>query len=70
VTGLEKKLEGKQVMRNVNKPIGMSDLKVTELYFQQLDDADVMGLYRVYEEDFKMFGYRYQYGSVGLPVWP
>ena len=54
--------------RNVNRPAGMDDAKVTEVYFQQLDDADLMALYAIYSDDFKMFGYEYARGSLSFPV--
>ena len=54
--------------RNVNRPAGMDDAKVTEVYFQQLDDADLVSLYAIYADDFKMFGYEYARGTLSFPV--
>ena len=66
--GLYRKLGNGTEERNVNRPAGMDDAKVTELYFQQLDDADVVALYAIYADDFKMFGYEYERGSLKFPV--
>ena len=52
----------------MNRPPGMDDAKVTEVYFQQLDDADLVALYAIYADDFKMFGYVYARGSLSFPV--
>ena len=68
VTGLSQKLGNISEERNVNRPMGMDDAKVTEVYFQQLDDADLLGLYAIYAEDFKMFGYEYRRGSLSFPM--
>ena len=52
----------------MNRPAGMDDAKVTEVYFQQLDDADLVALNAIYSDDFKMFGYEYARGSLSFPV--
>ncbi len=72
VVGLEKRLggAGASEKRNVNRPTGMSDHEVTELYFKQIDEEDILALYRIYEDDFKMFGYRYESGDFRFPLWP
>ena len=46
----------------------MDDARVTEVYFKQLDDADLVALYAIYADDFKMFGYEYERGSLSFPV--
>ena len=67
-TGLNRKLGSGSEERNVNRPPGMDDAKVTEVYFQQLDDKDLVALYAIYADDFKMFGYEYARGSLSFPV--
>ena len=69
VTGLSQKLGSGSEERNVNRPAGMDDAKVTAVYFQQLDDDDLLALYAIYAEDFKMFGYEYRRGSLSFPIW-
>ena len=54
--------------RNVNRPTGMDDAKVTEVYFKQLDDADLVALHAIYADDFRMFGYEYTRGPLMFPV--
>ena len=65
---LYRKLGSGTEERNVNRPAGMDDARVTEVYFKQLDDADLVALYAIYADDFKMFGYEYERGSLSFPV--
>ena len=53
--------------RNVNKAKDLSDKELVEVYFEQLSTEDVEGLFRVYEEDFRMFGYAFHYRNM---TWP
>ena len=46
----------------------MDDAKVTEVYFKQLDDADLVALHAIYADDFRMFGYEYRRGPLMIPV--
>ena len=46
---------------------GMKHEDLTALYFSQLSDIDVNALYKIYEEDFNMFGYTYRHGERSYP---
>ena len=41
------------------KGVGMTDEQVLDLYFQQLSQEDIKGLYEKYRHDFKLFGYKF-----------
>ena len=47
---------------------GMDNAKVTEVYFKQLDDADLVALHAIYADDFRMFGYESKRGSLTFPM--
>ena len=49
-----------------NRLAGM-DAKVTEVYFKQLDDTDLVALHTIYANDFRMFGYEYKRGLLTFP---
>ena len=55
-----------QARRNAHKD-SMSAEDLTALYFQQLDEKDVMDLFRVYKYDFLLFGYSFTYGGKRFP---
>ena len=52
---------------NSLSPDELSPDQLTQLYFSQLSTEEVMGLYRVYEEDFLMFGYNFNFGGEEFP---
>ena len=35
-------------------------------YFDLLDDDEILSLYKIYENDFKMFGYTFQFRGLRL----
>ena len=37
----------------------MSAEEIASLYFQQLNSEEIQSLYKIYENDFKLFGYGY-----------
>lgn len=45
--------------------IGSSNL--TDAYFDMLDKEDVTALYKIYEPDFKMFGYTFSFKGLSFP---
>ena len=47
-----------QLNLNQNKEYtSMSSKEITEMYLQQLNNEEVLALHKVYENDFKLFGY-------------
>ena len=38
-------------------------------YFDLLDDDEILSLYSIYENDFKMFGYTFQFRGLRLNLW-
>lgn len=46
---------------------GMKYDDLTKKYFEQLDDRDIMDLYKIYEHDFKLFGYEFSFRNITLP---
>ncbi len=49
-------------------PTGLKHEDLTKKYFEQLSDSDVMALYKIYEYDFKMFGYQFSFRkNISLP---
>ncbi len=52
---------------NPNNPTGMSNEDLTRLYFEQLSDSDINALYKIYEFDFKIFGYTFEMRNITLP---
>jgi len=43
---------------------GLHKEEILGKYFSLLDDQDINALYRIYEDDFKMFGYQFQYRNL------
>ena len=52
---------------NPNIPVGLSNEELTAKYFEQLSDEDVNHLYKIYEFDFKLFGYSYTHNGKEYP---
>ena len=52
---------------NPNSPKGMESHEVTKTYFAMLTDSDIVALYKIYEFDFKMFGYQFRFRNITLP---
>ena len=46
----------------------LSSSEITQLYFQQLKESEILDLYQLYKEDFLLFGYTFSFGSVHLPL--
>ena len=42
--------------------------QVTAKYFEQLSDEEIMKIYTVYEDDFKLFDYTFNFGNISLPT--
>ncbi len=53
----------KPLYENRHRPGTSSQEKITQDYFHQLSLEDVQRLYKLYEEDFLMFGYRFNFGN-------
>jgi len=47
---------------------GLKKEEILGKYFSLLDDQDIDGLYKIYEDDFKMFGYQFQYRNLAFNV--
>ena len=50
--------------------IGVSNLRpneLTNLYMKQLNQTEIIALYKVYELDFRLFGYEYHEYGVNIP---
>lgn len=43
-----------------------SSSEVTKLYFGMLTDTEIRNLYQIYLDDFKMFGYTFNFRNVSL----
>lgn len=53
-------------MNHLEEEMNIEEL--TGIYFQMLDDQDVIRLYKIYEADFKMFGYEFSLRNLSFPV--
>lgn len=60
-------IDSSELALNVN-PTGLKKEDLTQLYFSTLSESDVMALYKIYENDFKMFGYEFQFRALKLPL--
>ena len=40
---------------------GLHKEEILGKYFSLLDDQDINALYKIYEDDFKIFGYQFKY---------
>ncbi len=56
-----------EAWRNSNAPGGMGAEQLTQMYFQQLTGEEVERLYRIYRDDFLMFGYEFKFGDLNFP---
>ena len=45
---------------------GLRKEEVVARYFDMLDDDDILALYDIYQDDFKMFGYQFQFRGLRL----
>ena len=57
----------REAWRNANSPERMQEEKLTQLYFRQLNATEVERLYRLYEDDFVMFGYTFEFQGRSFP---
>ena len=48
--------------------ISIFSAQVTAKYFEQLSDEDINKIYTVYEDDFKLFDYTFNFGNISLPT--
>ena len=53
---------------NINRPDTISDDQLTKLYFSSLSQDQIIGLYKVYELDFLLFDYTFQFNDLKLPM--
>ena len=60
-----KKLNSNVVVDGARRDL--SEEEVTRLYFSQLSDEEVAALFRVYEWDFRMFGYDFEFRGRRYP---
>ena len=52
---------------NGNRPEGISSSAITKLYFSTLSNADINGLYKLFQPDFMLFDYNFKYGNIEIP---
>ena len=52
---------------NVNPVDGMTSEEITQLYFSNLSENDVMNLYKVYQYDFLLFDYSFTTRNISVP---
>ena len=45
---------------------GLAKEDILNKYFSILDDDEIMDLYKIYEDDFRLFGYKFEYRSIQL----
>ena len=62
------KMINKTSHRNVNRPDNWSRQELTQLYFSVLSKEQIVDLYKVYELDFLLFNYTFEFGNLRLPV--
>lgn len=53
---------------NPNRPKEMSSEEITAKYFGQLSDDDIHKLYGIYQDDFNLFDYRFNFRNISLPL--
>ena len=56
------------VRLNVNRVAEISSEEITQLYFSNLSENDIMSLYGVYEQDFILFDYTFKIRNITLPL--
>ena len=52
---------------NVNRVEEMTSEEITQLYFSNLSEEDIMNLYKVYKHDFILFDYTFRIRNITLP---
>ena len=65
--GWEGKING-SLQLNVNRSPEMSSQEITQLYFSVLSEDEIFKLYNVYKYDFILFDYKFDIGSISLPL--
>ena len=45
---------------------GLHKEEILGKYFSLLDDQDINALYKIYEDDFKLFGYQFKFRGLNL----
>ena len=60
----QKKLPTRWVNPNLS---GLKSTNLARKYFELLSDSDIDFLYKMYESDFKMFGYKFMIRNMTLP---
>ena len=53
---------------NRNSPDQLEPEHLTQMYFAHLSEEEATGLYRIFEDDFRMFGYRFSFGELTFPI--
>ncbi len=46
----------------------LQEVVVVDAYFRQLDPVDVSDLFDIYADDFRLFGYTFQFGNLTFPT--
>ena len=52
---------------NRHRPAKLTDEDLTQLYFKQLSKKDVADLFRLYENDFRLFDYAFKFQDMTFP---
>ena len=52
---------------NPNQVEHLNKDDLVRIYFDMLPESDIYALYKIYETDFKMFGYTFTYKNITFP---
>lgn len=61
-------IPGPPTADNVQKPQKLGEKELVKSYFEQLSKEDALRLYELYKEDFVMFGYKFTFQNMRLPI--
>ena len=53
---------------NKMRPNQFSEDELTKMYFNQLSYRDILRLYHLYQHDFNLFGYTFEYHHLKFPM--
>ena len=63
----DKKLNCTSKDDNRNQRNNLNSSAIMETYFRDLTDEEIRRLFKIYENDFRLFGYSYRRGNLILP---
>jgi len=58
----------KEATKNENNRQNLTSSQITELYFRDISDQDIIRLHKIYSADFKLFDYSFQRGDLKVPA--